>query len=154
MQAAPGKSLKSLPFFLYMDCVRQTELKQGFFSRTAERRWWVGSKGQPLTASLVQTNTHGLAAFHEAALTNLLINISVQFVSPCAYAQLSNDFAEVHKRALALMNSCCQRRRGSGTVRAPRGCSDRFCFCITLNPKVRGINLTLLWETKESPLTW
>lgn len=79
--------------------------------------------------------------------------MSVQYASICGYAQLSNDGGAVNKWALALMKSCCQPRCGSGTIRAPRGCSDRLCFCITLNQKVRGINLTLLWEIEESPLT-
>lgn len=135
-----------------MDCVRQTEgsrASPGWQSGDGERE-----KRAP-THSFPRSDKHPRTrSVPRSRASRLLINISIPYVSICGYAQLSSDFAEVNKWALVLMKSCCQRRCGSGTVRAPRGCSNRLGFCITLNPKVWGINLTLLWETKESPLTW
>lgn len=57
-----------------------------------------------------------------------------------------------HKQALALMKGCCHLFCRSVTIGAPSGSSDRRFFCITLNLRVQGINLTLLGETKDGPL--
>lgn len=68
---------------------------------------------------------------------------------------LSNDCTVLNKQkqAFALMKGCCHLFCRSATIRVPCGSSDRLFFCMTLNLRVQGINLTLLGETKEGPLT-
>lgn len=67
---------------------------------------------------------------------------------------LSNNCTVVNKQkqAFDLMKGCCHLLYRSATIWAPCGSRERLFFCLTVNLRVQGINLTLLGETKEDPM--
>lgn len=74
------------------------------------------------------------------------------FVWLCTSLSYNCTVVNKQKQALALMKGCCLLLYRSATIWAPCGCRDRLFFCLTVNLRVQGINLTLLGETTEGPM--